>query len=285
MASPSCRSSRRRSCSRFSSISAEETPALTRTAPGAPPAAVLRTALYRFALSPPRAPAADPAAARIPDRAQGASLPVARLADPAILRRALDAVTFRLDGSRAAATTIARKHAILHGALSHAVEAGLLKDNPAGHISWHPPKAATAIDPQSRRQPRPGPDTARRPHPDQAAFFGCMYYAALRPEEAVALRLADCSLPCHGWGQLTMNRAAPSTGAAWTSTGTTNCALHLVQVVSGSERGEPRGQDVRYFGRHLATRPVPLVHLGSTSDNAAARRATVVRHHPRPATS
>jgi hypothetical protein len=31
-----------------------------------------------------------------------------------------------------------------------------------------------------------------RTQPELTAFFGRLYYAALRPEEAVALRLADC---------------------------------------------------------------------------------------------
>jgi hypothetical protein len=43
-----------------------------------------------------------------------------------VLRAALDALTLRLDGSRAAANTIIRKRAIFHGALGYAVEAGLL---------------------------------------------------------------------------------------------------------------------------------------------------------------
>lgn len=60
--------------------------------------------------------------------AQQASLPVARPADPVVLRQALDVLTFRLDGSRAV-TTIARKRAVLHGALDYAVEAGLLESN------------------------------------------------------------------------------------------------------------------------------------------------------------
>ena len=34
-----------------------------------------------------------------------------------------------------------------------------------------------------------------RTRPDLTAFFGCLYYGALRPEEAIALRLADCYLP------------------------------------------------------------------------------------------
>jgi integrase len=36
--------------------------------------------------------------------------------------------------------------------------------------------------------------------PELNAFFGCLYYAALRPAEAVALRASSCALPSRGWG-------------------------------------------------------------------------------------
>lgn len=58
--------------------------------------------------------------------------------------------------------------------------------------------------------------------PELAAFFGCLYYAALRPEEAVALRAGDVVLPPRGWGELILISACPRTGAAWTSTGSTH---------------------------------------------------------------
>jgi hypothetical protein len=63
-------------------------------------------------------------------------------------------------------------------------------------------------------------DAVTRTRPELAAFFGCLYYTALRPEEAVALRLADCHLPGSGWGMLRLAAAAPRTAAAWTSDGT-----------------------------------------------------------------
>jgi hypothetical protein len=56
--------------------------------------------------------------------------------------------------------------------------------------------------------------------PELTAFFGCLYYAALRPEEAVVLRLADCDPPGSGWGMLRLAAATPRTAAAWTSDGT-----------------------------------------------------------------
>ena len=63
----------------------------------------------------------------------------------------------------------------------------------------------------------PGPVRQDRRGPDLFAlgtFFGCLYYGALRPEEAIALRLADCHLPRHGWGTLALTRAAPRTAKA-----------------------------------------------------------------------
>ena len=114
------------------------TPALTRTAPKQPQAAALRTALYQHAFNPAR-PATDAATARILDWVQQASLPLARLADPVVLRQALDALTLRLDGGRAAANTVIRKRAVFHGAPGYAVETGLLESNPADRTSWRVP--------------------------------------------------------------------------------------------------------------------------------------------------
>jgi integrase len=59
-----------------------------------------------------------------------------------------------------------------------------------------------------------------RIRPELAAFFGCLYYAALRPEEAVALRRDDLILPACGRGRIILTAACPRTGTAWTSTGT-----------------------------------------------------------------
>ncbi|MGH3500976.1 MAG: tyrosine-type recombinase/integrase [Nocardioidaceae bacterium] len=59
-----------------------------------------------------------------------------------------------------------------------------------------------------------------RTRPELAAFFGCLYYAALRPEEAVALTVGCCHLPPSGWGTLTLTAAAPRSGTTWTGNGT-----------------------------------------------------------------
>jgi len=53
-----------------------------------------------------------------------------------------------------------------------------------------------------------------------AAVFGCLYYAALRPAEAVALTEPDLHLPDTGWGRIDLARSAPKAGRAWTDTHT-----------------------------------------------------------------
>jgi hypothetical protein len=45
------------------------------------------------------------------------------------------------------------------------------------------------------------------------ALYACMYYAALRPAEAVALCKKDCHLPEQGWGTLTGSR--PEVNTRW----------------------------------------------------------------------
>ncbi len=51
------------------------------------------------------------------------------------------------------------------------------------------------------------------------ALFACMYYAALRPTEAVALRLQDCHLPATGRGRLLVDVSRPKVNTRWTDSG------------------------------------------------------------------
>ncbi|GGJ69858.1 hypothetical protein GCM10010121_095620 [Streptomyces brasiliensis] len=41
------------------------------------------------------------------------------------------------------------------------------------------------------------------------AFYAVLYYAGLRPAEAVGLRLSDCHLPETSWGTLTLRETRP----------------------------------------------------------------------------
>jgi integrase len=219
------------------------TPALTRPdARDRPGPRELRTVLYQHAFNPARPAEPGGAAAQILDWAQQASLSIGCLSEPAVLRTALEALTFRLDGSRAAANTVIRKRAVLHGALGYAAEAGLLPDNPLDSFGWQVPRSSAALNPAVAASPAQVSallDAVARTRPELTAFFGCLYYAALRPEETVALRLADCRLPSSGWGMLLLAAATPRTAAAWTDSGTSYEERGLKHRPNGAIRTVP----------------------------------------------
>lgn len=88
------------------------TPALTRPgAPGHSDQDLLRTALYRHGFNPASPASADSPAAQVLDWAQRASLAITQLAEPPVLRAALDAISMRLDGRRAAVPPLPRSPA------------------------------------------------------------------------------------------------------------------------------------------------------------------------------
>jgi hypothetical protein len=76
-----------------------------------------------------------------------------------------------------------RKRAVFHGALGYAVELGLSPANPAGLVRWRAPTAAAAVSPATVASPaqvRAILAQVARVQPELAAFFGCLYHAALR---------------------------------------------------------------------------------------------------------
>src|SRR6266571_5592035 len=194
------------------------TPALFTPGRGRPPAAVLRTALYGHDFNPARAGTdPGPAVTAALAWARHHCLPLAALADPQVTRRALDALALRLDGTRAAAATITRKRAVFHGCLGYAAELGLLEVNPLDRITWKPPRSCFAAGPRSAATPAEVHAVlaeVTQIRPELTAFFGCLYYAALRPAEAVALRAGSCALPSRGWGQLTLTGSLPRSARA-----------------------------------------------------------------------
>ncbi len=209
-----------------------------------------------------------------------ASLPVSQLSDPQVIRAALDGLCIRLDGSRAAANTVRRKRAVFHGALGYAAGLGLLPANPMGKVRWHAPRAAVALNPATVASPaqvRGIPAQVMRARPELAAFFGCLYYAALRPEEAVALRRKDLILPAHGRGTIIVTTARPRTGTAWTSTGTPHEPRGLRHRPDGTIRVVPIPPVlVRMLRRHLhrfGTAPDGRLFRGTRAWHAARQAA------------
>ncbi|WP_338698266.1 tyrosine-type recombinase/integrase [Streptomyces sp. Q6] len=239
------------------------TPTLVTSKRGFPQPAVLRAALYQWAFRAmrgtegtwvPRHLAEEPPAeirAALDWIAEN-SRKVKDLEDPALLRPGLEALALRLDGKDAAENTVRRKRMVLSNLLRYTVdEKGLLGANPLLRIDWTPPETDAEIDFRFV----PGPSQARallgavRDHSARGAhlhaFFGCLYYAAMRPGEIVALKRSDCVLPPNSpdsvdeWGELLLGESRPEVGRGWTDEGTAYEKRGLKHRRSGATRTVP----------------------------------------------
>jgi integrase len=84
------------------------------------------------------------------------------------------------------------------------------------------------------------------------AFFACLYYAALRPSEAVMLREGDLYLPRKGWGRIVLSASASRAGTAWTDDGTARQERGLKHRVDYETRTIPIPPDlVRLLRAHI----------------------------------
>jgi integrase len=220
--------------------------ALTEGHRKAPGAGILRRALFGYAFN------AACASRPVPEEITGAlewiataSMPVAALEEPATVRAVLAACARRLDGKRAAATTARRKRAVFANALGYAVELRLLPSNPLDRIQWKAAAVAETVDRRSVASPaqaRALLNAVREQGPrgeHMEAFFGCLYYAALRPSEAVALREADCVLPARGWGRIDLAASEPRAGTEWTDDGASRERRGLKHRAASETRSIP----------------------------------------------
>ena len=193
---------------------------------GRPDLVLLRKALYGWAFNTTRRNGQLPDdMAELLAWVHQSTLPVSSLRDTTVVRRVLDALTVRLDGRPAAATTIYRKRAVFYNALGYAVELGLLPANPIDRVQWKAPEVAATVD----RRVVCNPEQVHRllAAVEQQgdfgqrlkAFFGCLYYAGMRPSEALDLRHQNCVLPDQGWGRVDLVASDPRAGKAWTDDG------------------------------------------------------------------
>lgn len=252
--------------------------ALVTSKRGAPDAKTLRAALYQWAFRAVRSPAgglvARPEAQEPPADIAAAlewvrehSMKVRAMDNPALLRPALDALARRTDGRLAAENTVRRKRMVLSNFLKYTVEEkGLLTANPLARVDWTPPETDDEID----FRYVPGPALARglikavstsSPRGAHlAAFFGCLYYAAMRPGEIASLKRADCSLPpdsaetAEQWGELVLGESRPEVGGGWTDDGASYEARALKRRARGATRLVPIPPVlVRMLRQHIAT--------------------------------
>jgi integrase len=191
---------------------------------GAPSDKDLRAALYGWAFN---AGVRKSAKALVPyefERAMGwlasNTMPISELDDAALMRKALDALALRLDGKPAAPSTVARKRTALSSVLKYAVELRLLESNPLSRVAWTAPRMATEVD----RRTVVNPEQARKLltavggiMPDLEAFFGCIYYSALRPEEVRHVKDVEFERPRvkGGWGWFNLTGASVEIGEEW----------------------------------------------------------------------
>ena len=202
------------------------TPALVGSARGGPDPAGLHRALLTYAFNPSTRGTEPPADIASALRwIEAASLNLADLGNTETIRVALNACALTKSKKAAAATTSRRKRAVLYNALRYAVELGLLESNPIDKVQWKAPEVAKTVD----RRVVANADQVRallsavrsqgRRGEHLVAFFGCLYYAGMRPSEALALRVGSCVLPAAGWGRLDLSASSPSAGARWTDDG------------------------------------------------------------------
>ena len=249
------------------------TPAMISGQRGKPADEMIRTALKRWAFNTKQRPHAPVDIADTLRWLAANTHPVSALANAATLRGVLDTATSRLDGSRSATSTVLRNKAILHNALEYAVELKLLTRNPLKDLKWKPPKTTYEVDRRSvvnHDQARALLEAVRkhqRSGPRLVAFFALMYYAALRPEEAVNLREHNLTLPAlvwnaeaqqweepaDGWGELHFATAAPFVGREWTDDGTLREERSLKHRANGHSRSVPCAPELtRILRAHLA---------------------------------
>src|SRR5207245_778205 len=119
-------------------------------------------------------------------------------------------------------------------------------NQPAQTVRWTRPRTLKTVDPpavvngdQARRFLAAVAAQGTRGE-RMVAFFGCMYYAALRPEEAVDVRRDNLvSLPDHGWGEMVLTNSEPRSGSNWTDNGAVRQRRELKHRAPGETRSVP----------------------------------------------
>ena len=270
----------------------------------APDAKVLRSVFRQWGYNTPLRTEGDvPADVRqVLDWCARNTLPVSNVVEPDVLRALQRVVTRRLDGKPFAPTVARKTRSVLWNLLDYAVEEGLLGVNPLAGVKWTAmPKGKRKVD----KRAVPNPIQARtllaavrslpRSGPQLVAYFGSMYYSALRPEEAAALRKRNLDLPApvwdgdtpvYGWGELHLDEATPHIGARWTDGGQPRDVRQLKSRGAGEGRTVPVPPDLtRLLWEHIerygfaadgrlfrGTRGGPLPMITYTRAWRAARR-------------
>ncbi|MGW4200910.1 tyrosine-type recombinase/integrase [Streptomyces sp. NPDC004726] len=171
------------------------------------------------------------------------SLPMSAWEKTENVDKVVSALSTLLDGTAAAASSVTRNDRIMNLVMGYAIRHNYLKENPLPKGKERTaPKVAQAIDKRcllNRDLVAQMLDwIGERPRRGRIyrAFFASLYYAGLRPEEAVALRVGDATLPEAGWGEFLVHEARPEVGSQWTDTG----EVHEERDLKGRGEGDTR---------------------------------------------
>ncbi len=211
---------------------------------GGPDGKMLRHVLNRWAFNPHKRTTAPEEVAKVLNWLGRNTRPVAAIADPVLLRKVLDGLSTRLDGTPGSPVSSARYRAIFSCALNYGVEAKLLRENPIPGLKWKPPMVNSEIDKGSVPNPvqvRVLLDAVREVQGGArlVAFYACLYYAFMRPEEVAGLTDSNLHLPQEGWGELRFQIAEPHAGKDWTDSGENRDRRQLKQRAVGTWRTAP----------------------------------------------
>ncbi|MGW6456568.1 tyrosine-type recombinase/integrase [Streptomyces sp. NPDC055078] len=240
-------------------------PALVKPGRGRPASETLRRALRSYVLPPPRRERerSEEIAGAV-HWIEKASLPVAELQEITRVHELIDALSRKLDGKPASRHTYRRRRAVVFNVLEYAVELEMLTANPLSRVRRkRGNRAVQEVDRRVVVNPRQARELLaavtyvggyeRASGRRLRAFFGCLYYAALRPGEALGLRRSDCVLPEKGWGRVELAETRPAAGKAWTDTGEAHDQRGLKQRAEGEVRIVPIPPPlVRLLREHLA---------------------------------
>ena len=160
-----------------------------------------------------------------------ASLPVAMLEQAKYARRALDQLRVTRNGERAADSYYARRRGVLVNFIGYAIEREALNVNPLAKLKEKPLPKLRRIDRSVAFNPAQGAEmlTAisyvgsyhRARGRRLVVFFAMLFYATMRPEEALNVHDYECTLPTEkgAWGNIRLARTKPTAGRRWTDTG------------------------------------------------------------------
>jgi integrase len=222
-------------------------PVVTRDLAGKPDPDVLRRALRKQLNQGGHAGQPDQDEAKAIAWLARASRPVSALEDPSVVADVLDALAVNLNGKPASPEYFSRRRRVLHRALGYAVRKKRLPANPLSKANlpegWTAPQAPDdTLDPRAVGSPalvaamlEACGTIGKRQGPRFRAFYGCMFYALMRPSEVAALTRQGCQLPEAGWGHLIFADSSPAAGRAYTDDG----QVHEHRGLKGRTRGRP----------------------------------------------